>query len=102
MFSRWSHRYAAKTKPLHGIQSGSPMVVAFLGQQDHVGDKTIVILYTYTNCHTGTLIKTKTKKDKMSLDYSSSIFVTLGLESDRCSSTIYYIIIILNLPSSKL
>ena len=34
---------AAKTKPLHGIGSGSPMVVT-LGQQYNVGEKPTVIL----------------------------------------------------------
>ena len=37
-----------KIKSLHGIQSGSPMVVK-LGQQYHVGEKSTVILHTYIN-----------------------------------------------------
>ena len=37
---------AINTKPLHGIQTGSPMVVT-LGQQYNVGEKPTVILYTY-------------------------------------------------------
>ena len=36
----------ALTRPLHGILTGSPMVVT-LGQEYYVGEKPIVILYTY-------------------------------------------------------
>ena len=36
---------AISTKPLHGIQPGSPLVVT-LGQQYNVGEKPTVILYT--------------------------------------------------------
>ena len=38
------------TKPLHGIQTGSPLVVT-LGQQYNVGEKPTAILYTYINHH---------------------------------------------------
>ena len=38
------------TKPLHGISTGSPLVVT-LGQQYNVGEKPTVILYTYINHH---------------------------------------------------
>ena len=41
------------TKPLHGIETGSPMVVT-LGQQYNIGEKPTVILYTYINRHGGT------------------------------------------------
>ena len=42
---------AITTKPLlHGIQTGSPLVVT-LGQQYDVGEKPTAILYTYINHH---------------------------------------------------
>ena len=41
-----------------------------LGQQYNVGEKPIVVLYTYINRHAGTPNKRKIK-DTMSLDYSS-------------------------------
>ena len=41
---------AINTKPLHGIQTGSPLVVP-LGQQYNVGEKPTAILYTYINHH---------------------------------------------------
>ena len=44
---------AANTKPLHSIQTGSPREIT-LGQQYNVGEKPIVILYTYINRHAGT------------------------------------------------
>ena len=51
------------TKPFHGIQTGSPMVVT-LGQQSNTGEKPTVMLYTYyiINRHTGTPDKNKTKQ----------------------------------------
>ena len=39
---------AANTKPLHDIQTGSPMEIT-LGQQYNVGEKPTVILYAYIN-----------------------------------------------------
>ena len=50
---RWDHRLQINTKPLHGIYTGSPMVVT-LGQQYNVGEKPTVNLYTYINRHAGT------------------------------------------------
>ena len=44
---------AANTKPLHDIQTGSPMEIT-LGQQYNVGEKPTIILYTYINRHAGT------------------------------------------------
>ena len=44
---------AANTKPLHGIQTGSPMVGP-LGQQYNIGEKPTVVLYTYIDRHAGT------------------------------------------------
>ena len=49
-------------RPLHGIKTGSP-IVATLGQQYNVGEKPIVILYTYINCHAGTPKKTLINKN---------------------------------------
>ena len=40
-------------KHLHGIETGSPMVVTS-GEQYTVGEKPTVILYTYINRHAGT------------------------------------------------
>ena len=48
--------------------NGSPMAVT-LGQQNNIGEKPTVILYTYTDHHAGTPNKTGTFK--ISLDYSS-------------------------------
>ena len=45
-------------------------MVVTLGQQYNVGEKPIVILYTYINRHAETPTKTRTK-DMMSLDYNS-------------------------------
>ena len=44
---------AANTKPLHSIQTGSPMQIT-LGQQYNVGEKLTVKLYIYINLHAGT------------------------------------------------
>ena len=53
------------TKPLHGIQTGSPMEIT-LGKQYNVGEKpSHVILYTYINRHAGTpetLFKEKSER----------------------------------------
>ena len=49
-----------KKKTLHGIQTGSPMVVT-LGQEYNVGEKPTVILYTYINRHAGPPNITKQK-----------------------------------------
>ena len=46
----WVGSKAASAKPLHGIQTGSPMEIT-LGQQYNVGEKPTVILYTYINRH---------------------------------------------------
>ena len=51
---------AANTKPLHGIQTGSPMVET-LSQQYNTGEKPTVMLYTYIDSHAGTPDKNKTK-----------------------------------------
>ena len=50
------------TKPLHGISTGSSMVVT-LGQQYNTGEKPTVMLYTYINRHAGTQDKKKLNKD---------------------------------------
>ena len=42
-----------KTKPFHGISTGSPVVIT-LDQQYNVGEKPTVILYTCMNRHAGT------------------------------------------------
>ena len=39
---------AVNTKPLHGIQTGSPLVVT-LGQQYNVGEKPTAILYMHSH-----------------------------------------------------
>ena len=52
-----------------------------LGQQQHVGEKPTVILYTYMNRHAGTPNKTKAK-DTMSLDSSICNIGSIG--SDGC------------------
>ena len=50
----------AKTKPLYGIKTGSPMVVTLGQQLYNVGEKpTVIILYTYINRHAGTPNETK-------------------------------------------
>ena len=49
-----------RNKPLHGISTGSPMVVT-LGQQYNIGEKPTVMLYTYINRHAGTPDKNKTE-----------------------------------------
>ena len=48
-------------------------MVVTLGQQFHIGEKSIVTLYNYINHHAGTPSKTKTKTP-MSMDYSSIYF----------------------------
>ena len=53
MSKRLGGSKAANTKPLHGIETGFPMETT-LGQQDNVGEKPTVILYTYINRHAGT------------------------------------------------
>ena len=45
-----------KDKAFHGIQTGSPMVVKLGQQQDNVGEKPTVILYTYINRHAGIIL----------------------------------------------
>ena len=52
---------AENTKHLHGIWTGSPMVIT-LGRQYNVGEKPTVILYTYINRHAGTPTKGKTNQ----------------------------------------
>ena len=49
-------------------------MVVTVGQQDNVGEKPTVILYTYVNRHAETPSNTETK-DTMSLDYSSICYI---------------------------
>ena len=51
-----------ENKPLHGIQTGSPIVVT-LGQQYNVEEKPTVKLHTYINRHGGTPKKNLTDKN---------------------------------------
>ena len=45
---------AAKSKPLHGKLTGSPMEITLGQQYSNVWEKPLVILYAYINCHAGT------------------------------------------------
>ena len=51
-------------------------MIVTLGQQYNVGETPTVILYTYyINRHPATLNRPKTKKETLSLDYSSICYI---------------------------
>ena len=70
-----------KYKLLHGIYTGSPMVVT-LDQQYNIGEKPTVILYTYIDRHAGTPEKQRKQHCSTSSNMVVIIYCYIGCEDE--------------------